>query len=304
MFRLSGSKSHEAPHIVKYIGDDVEHLIIPFLGTGAVWRRLMENDRTFATIQLNDLDDSVYRFWQSVQNGYHIRELERAKIRFCPERENEDEIMAEFERCKERWLTTGDPFAWYFMRLYAVGQFVFQPCDRANVASFDRMYLGYGLDTERPEKWEAIRSWMVRPGIELTNRNALDVVADSVGTCGRKAAAYIDPPYPIANKRHKMYPEELTIAQHHQLCELLKAARFRWILSMPFSLLVHEIYLKQTGFDRVFLPTPHAGHLGRSTTKTRDFEWIIKNFRGMTGLPEPQAATDAVEACTRSETNG
>ena len=304
MFRLPGSKSHEAPHIVKYIGDDVEHLVVPFLGTGAVWRRLMANDRTFATIHLNDLDDSVFRFWESVQNGCHVRDLERAKRRFCSERENEDEIMDEFERCKERWLTTGDPFAWYYMRLYALGQFVFKPCDRANIDSFDRMYLGYGLDKEKPEKWETIRSWMLRPGFKLTNRDALDLVADLVGTAGSETLAYIDPPYPIADKRHKMYPEELTIAQHHQLCELLKAARFRWILSMPFSLLVHEIYLKHTGFDRLFLPTPHAGHLGRSTTKTRDFEWIIKNFRGMTGLPNPQAESEAIVRCAGSGTNG
>ena len=304
MFRLGGSKSHEAPHIVKYIGEDVEHLVVPFLGTGAVWRRLMENDRTFATIHLNDLDDSVFRFWESVQNGRHVRDLERAKRRFCPERENEDEIMDEFERCKEQWLTTGNPFAWYFMRLYALGQFVFKPCDRANIASFDRMYLGYGLDKEKPEKWETIRSWMLRPGVELTNRNALDIVAELLGTSGPDTVAYIDPPYPIADKRHKMYPEELTIAQHHQLCELLKAARFRWILSMPFSLLVHEIYLKHTGFDRVFLPTPHAGHLGRSTTKTRDFEWIIKNFRGMNGLPNPGAESEEVVQCTGSGSHG
>jgi len=114
----------------------------------------------------------------------------------------------------------------------------------------------------------------------------------------------LDPSYAIVDKRHKMYPEELTIAQHHQLCELLKAARFRWILSMPFSLLVHEIYLKRTGFDRVFLPTPHAGHLGRSTTKLRDLEWIIKNFRGMTGLPNPQAESEAVVQRTGSGSNG
>lgn len=186
MFRYPGSKSHESRHIVNYIGDDVEHLVVPFLGTGAVWRRLIENGRMFATIQLNDLDESVYRFWESVQNGSHVCDLEQARSRFCPERENEDDIMDEFERCKKRWLTSGDPFAWYFMRLYAVGQFVFKPCDRANIASFDRIYLGSGLDSERPEKWETIRSWMLRPGVELTNRDALDVVADLVTVHGAK----------------------------------------------------------------------------------------------------------------------
>lgn len=304
MFRYPGSKSHESRHIVKYVGEDVEHLVVPFFGTGAVWRRLMKDDRTFTTIRLNDLDESVYRFWKSVEDGCHIPDLERARTRFCPERENEDDIMDEFERCKERWLTTGDPFAWFFMRLYAVGQFVFSPCDRANIASFDRTYLGYGLDKEKPEQWETRRSWIRQPGVELTNRDALDVISDLVRTAGPETLAYLDPPYPIADKRHKMYPEEPSIAQHHQLCELLKAARFRWILSMPFSLLVHEIYLKHTGFHRVFLPTPHAGHLGRSTTKTRDFEWIIKNFRGMTGLPNPPVESGEVESCPRGGTDG
>lgn len=145
---------------------------------------------------------------------------------------------------------------------------------------------------------------MLRPGVKLTNRDALDVVSDLVGSNNPGVLAYLDPSYPIADKQHKMYPEELSIAQHNQLCELLKAARFRWILSMPFSLLVHEIYLKQTGFDRVLLPTPHAEHLGRSTTKLRDFEWIIKNFPGMTGLSYPLAETNEVEHCTGSGANG
>lgn len=278
MFRYPGSKWHESQHIVKYIDTDVEHYVVPFLGSGAVWRRLMSQGREFVTVHLNDLDASVIRFWLSVLDGSHARDLRGARTEFCPEREHEDDIQEEFERCKERWLRDRDPFAWFILRLYAVGQFVFAPCDRANVASFDKMYLEYGLDREKPEKWDEIRSWLARPGVTLTNRNGLDVVTELVESAGQDTLGYLDPSYPIADKHHKLYPHELSIRQHRELCELLKAARFRWILSMPFSLLVRDIYLKGTGFNRVLLPTPHAGHLGRSTTKPRDYEWIIMNF--------------------------
>jgi site-specific DNA-adenine methylase len=278
MFRYPGSKWHESPHIVSYVSQMIEHLFIPFLGSGAVWRRLMSQGRQFASVHLNDLDQSVVRFWASVLDGSHTRELRRVRSVLCPEKEHEHDIQDEFEQSKVRWLQDGDPFAWYFLRLYAVGQFVFAPCDRANVASFDRMYLGYGLDRETPEKWEQIRSWLARPGVTLTNRDGLDIVAELAESAGPTTLAYLDPSYPIADKRHRFYPQELTIRQHHELCELLKAARFRWILSMPFSLLVRDIYLQGTGFNRVLLPTPHAGHLGRSTTKPRHHEWIIMNF--------------------------
>ena len=158
MFRYAGSKWHESLHIVKYISQLIMHFVVPFLGSGAVWRRLTSQGREFSTVHLNDLDESVIRFWNSVLDGSHVTELRRAQTTFCPEREHEDDIQEEFERCKERWLRDRDPFAWFILRLYAVGQFVFDPCDRANVASFDKMYLGYGLDREKPEKWDEIRS--------------------------------------------------------------------------------------------------------------------------------------------------
>ncbi len=259
MFRYPGSKWHESPHIVKYISQLIVHLVVPFLGSGAVWRRLMSQGREFATVHLNDLDESVMRFWRSVLDGSHVRNLRRAQTQFCPEREHEGDIQEEFERCKERWLKERDPFAWFFLRLYAVGQMVFDPCDRANIASFDKMYLGCGIERERPEKWDEIRSWLARPGVTLTNRNGLDVVAELVESAGPDTLTYLDCSYPIAGKRYLLYPKELTIRQHHELCELLKVARFRWILSMPISLLVRDIYLIGTGFKRVLLPTPHAG---------------------------------------------
>ncbi len=237
----------------------------------------MSQGRDFQTVELNDLDPSIYGFWSSVLDGSHCIALRSAQERFCPEAAHEQEIRDEFEACKNRWLTTGDPFAWYFLRLYALGQFVFKPSVRANVATFDPMYLGSGIERESVGTWEAIRSSLARPGVNLTCRNALEVVTELVESAGPETLAYLDPSYPIASKQYKMYPHELTLGEHHHLCKLLSHARFRWILSMPFSVLVHDIYLKDTRFARRLLPMPHAGHLGRSRTRTRVYEWIITN---------------------------
>jgi len=130
MFRYPGSKWNESAYIAKYINARASRLVVPFFGSGAVWRRLMAQGRSFAAVHVYDLDELVVRFWSSVKDGSHVENLISARAAFCPENENENEIRSEFARSKEVWRATGDPFAWFFLRLYALGQFVMRPHGR------------------------------------------------------------------------------------------------------------------------------------------------------------------------------
>jgi site-specific DNA-adenine methylase len=278
MFRYPGSKWNASAHIVKYIRNDVTAYVEPFLGSGGVWRRLMTQGRSFASVLLNDADSSVTEFWTSVKNGAFLPRLTECRDRLSPELFHEDEIREEFELSKDRWVHDGDSFAWFFLRLYAVGQFVQTPEDRRNVASFDPMYLGSGIDKETPETWAVVRSWLEEA--QITNQSALKMISDLLPIAGSETMVYLDPPYPVAKGKYKMYGIEPSHAEHQELCNLLKQARFKWLLSMPFNTLVNDIYVKNTDFQTRLIPTRQGGHLGRCKHTTREYEWLILPVEG------------------------
>jgi site-specific DNA-adenine methylase len=273
MFRYPGSKWNESAYIAKWIPADVTTYVEPFMGSAGVFRRLMSQGRSFNAVTLNDVDSSVSDFWHSVKDGSFFPKLLEARERLCPELFNEDAVRLEFENCKDRWSRNGDPFAWFFLRLYALGQFVQTKEDRKNIASFDPMYLGSGIDKQKPERWELIRSWLTSSTV--SNSNALTLIRDLTFKAGPKTMVYMDPPYPVCKSHYKMYSMEMAFSEHRELARILSNTPFQWLLSMPFSEMVNDIYVKPNGFRTVLIPSKQSGHLGRCKNIDREYEWLV-----------------------------
>lgn len=273
--QYAGNKQRRAKDIVRLIPHDVEHYVEPFAGIFSVFRCLLSDRDHIKTAIVNDLDADLYRWTMSLrgdnaEHGDFIERLADARDRFLPEYDHADEIRAEFEASKSRWIDDGDPFAWFFLRLYAVGQFVSRK--RANIASFEPIYLNRGLarwTIANAQKWRAALQFAT-----VTNRDALDLLRE----LGSDHFAYIDPPYFPYFQKSWLYPCELTEDQHQELAGILRETDCRWLLSMGDNPPARELHCHPS-FTCRQIRRNVTGHCKRSWSNGREMtEWLNRNY--------------------------
>lgn len=272
--RYAGSKQTQAKHIVRLIPHDVDHYVEPFAGLFSVYRKLLVG-RSLKSAIINDVDPDWYAWAMMVRgdnqdHGDFIERLADCRDRFLPELDHEDEIRAEFEACKGRWIFDGDPFAWFFLRVYALGQYVDR--NRNDLAFFDPKYFTHGLacwSLERAQQWRAALQ-----AATVSNDDAFGLLRG----LGSEHFAYIDPPYYPFCRKYGLYPHELTEDQHYELSGIFRQARFRFLLSMGDNPPARDLYCLPEYTKRLF----HYSYCGACrkshSTKRRVMEWINRNY--------------------------
>jgi len=291
--RWGGSKQRRAKDIVRIIPYDIEHYVEPFAGLCSVGRRLIAERPGMKSVLFSDMNADLIAWLEMIRgthqdHGDFLDRLRDARSRLLPETDHEAEIRAEFEKSKDDWLFNGDPFAWFFLHLYAVGQYVSR--HRANIASFDPAYFVHGLTcwtTEKASRWRTLlQRGTIRCGDALTLLRDLNEKADG------SYCAYLDPPYIPPDRRFDLYQHELDDEQHRELAEILKVARFRFVLSMGDSPRCRDLYVCDKSFTSPFCTNPgfvcrslyytYTGHARKQVAgrgkvgKTN--EWLIRNY--------------------------
>lgn len=290
--RYPGSKWKLSRRIVPYIPHDAEHYFEPFLGLGYVFKRLMLADVHFATFRLSDLNRPLVNFHLAVQGdktyGDIFERVADAHQRMLPESEHEREICAEWYRCRERLRYGDDPYDWMFVMSYAVGQY----CGRfrKNIASFYPGYLRGGIKIMTMHR---LREWQrMLQRAEISCCDALALLRqvnqrDDAASC----FFYLDPTYiaPNSKKGMDMYDHELTVAQHLELAAILKAARFRFILSIGDAPLARKLYIHDESFRSPFrevagfyavrvLPSNSGRRKNQDRKLAGTPEWLVMNY--------------------------
>lgn len=288
--RYGGSKWQRSKRIVSLIPPTAMHYYEPFCGIASVFRRIMQSGPTFHSYNINDLDSDVYRFPLMVRgdlqdHGNCIERLDATLCRFMPERDHEPELRQYFEECKVRWIEHDDPFAWFFLHLYAVGQYVFRPSRRPNIASFDPTYLRHGLACWTLEKARWWRTMFQQAS--LTNVDALALLEDLNATADHTHLVFLDPPYEPPHKAFHLYPHDFSEHEHRVMAGVLRESRFYFMLTMGNYPLTWELYLNDPAFEMIPLRCTYCGHRRQQkdkrdnsrNVKTRDRkktkEWLI-----------------------------
>jgi site-specific DNA-adenine methylase len=291
--RYPGSKKKLSKRIVALFPPDAEHYYEPFLGLGYVFELLMLTPNNLKTFHLSDVFRPLVNFHRAVKGdttyGDIIERLREARQRLLPEAEHEPEIRAEFYKRRERLRHVDDPFDWMFVQSYAFGQY----CGRfrKNIASFDPQYLGGGLKVMTLERLQQWRSMLQRA--ELARRDALELLRElSQRPDAASCFCYLDPSYIPPNgttHRMQMFQHELTVDQHRALAEILKAATFRFVLSIGDGPPARELYVTDesfrtpfrsiNGFYAVRVVPANSGrrkNQGRKLPGTP--EWMVTNY--------------------------
>ena len=268
--RYSVSKQTQAKHIVRLIPHDVDHYVEPFAGIFSVYRKLVQG-RSLKSAIINDVDPDWYAWAMMVRgnnqdHGDFLDRLQNCLNRFLPERDHEDEIRAEFADCKRRWINEGDPFAWFFLRVYAHGQYVDR--NRNDLACFDPSYLANGLacwSIEKAQRWRAALQ-----SATVTNEDAFGLLR----RLNADQFVYADPPYYPHCRKYDLYPHELTEDQHHELSSILQQARFRFLLSMGDNPPARDLYCLPEYTKRQYCGACRKSHSNKRVV----MEWINRNY--------------------------
>lgn len=304
--RYPGTKSKLSKWIVPYIPPKL-HYYEPFAGLAYVFKRLRESGQEMSSYHLSDLNTPLVNFHLACQGNERVRQdygdlftrWEAAREALVPEEDHEREIYREFRRYCDILRDLDDPCAWAFVQSYAVGQY----CGRfrRDIASFDPQYIGSGISVmtmERLHRWRELLQ-----DVDVQRRDALTLLQQlNERDDADKCICYLDPSYVSTDAQRwhsfNMYGVELSRDQHEQLRDLLKVARFRFILSLQDALLVREWYLDDESFRSPFrsvdgfygvriVPTnsgrragqPRGAGMGRP-------EWLIMNYDTSGGTDE------------------
>lgn len=295
--RYPGTKSKLSKWIVPYIPANL-HFYELFAGLAYVFKRLRESGQNMLSYHLSDLNKPLVNFHLASQGNEQIvkdygdlfARWEFARNAFLPEEDYEREIFLEFRRCCDILRDLDDPYAWAFVQSYAVGQY----CGkfRSDIASFDPQYLGSGVSAMTMERLHHWRDLL--QGVHIQHCDAFTILEQlNKRDDADKCICYLDPTYISTDARwhsFNMYGIELTRQHHEQLRNLLKVARFRFILSLQDAPLVREWYLEDESFRSPFrsidgfycvriVPT----NSGRRKSKPRGAgmgrpEWLIMNY--------------------------
>ncbi len=283
--RHPGSKGKISRHIVPLIPYDCLYYHEPFLGLGYVYKRLRLVGRSFKDYFLSDLFQPLVNYHLACQGdqtyGDIVERLIELRSMLLPESEHEEEIRAEFEECCYRLRFWHDPLDIIFVGCYANGQWLGR--HRRDFASFHPMFFRGGISVLTPEKVLAWRELLAPATIQCLDAmewlRALNEREDAYDHF-----VYIDPPYVTRDlggrNRFQMYQHDwLTLEPQLELLELLKNARFRFILSMGDSPYTREWYVrdKTLGFHAYTVPAVNSGKR-RKATRVHQEEWLILNF--------------------------
>jgi len=291
--RYPGSKWKLSRRIVPYVSTDAKHYFEPFFGLGYVFKRLMLTKVRFASITLSDLNRPLVNFHQAVQGdttyGDIFERVANARQRFLPESEHEPEIIAEWYRCRERLRYSDDPYDWMFVHCYALGQY----CGRfrKNISSFDPGLLRSGIKVMSMQR---LRQWQrMLQGAEILCCDAIPLLQQ---INERKDAAscicYLDPTYIPPDGQEegmKMYQVELSITQHLSLAQILRNARFRFVLSIGDGPPARKLYVTDESFQTPFrrakgfyavrvLPTNSGRRKNQNRNLAGTPEWLVMNY--------------------------
>jgi len=286
--RWGGSKARKSKDLVGLIPHDIEHYFEPFCGYFCVFRRLITMSPHLQSFHLNDINSDLIAWIHSIRDGDFVERLREVRDRLLPELDHEDEIRAEFEASKHRWIIEEDTFAWFLLHVYAVGQYVSR--NRSNIASFDPGYFNHGLQCETVEKALSFRRMLKRATV--TNEDALSLLRDLNKKADASHFVYLDPPYIPADRDYGLYQHEMTDDEQVELAEILKQAKFRFMLSMGDSPGARDLYIHDQGFQSPFRKdkgfrarqmlysyTGHARKQVQGRGKSgKTSEWVIMNY--------------------------
>jgi len=257
-----GGKHYLATKIIKLMPPHV-HYVEPYFGSGAV---LFAKDPEGVSEVVNDSNGDLINFW-TVLRGPKWREFYE-RMQFT--------VMSEWA-----WQEAGlDVPRDSLMRAWAF----FVRCRQSlagrmqEFATLSRTRTRRGMN-EQASAWlsaieglPAVHARLKR--VVILNRDALDVIRQQDGP---ETLFYLDPPYLAQTRAAKeIYQHEMTLGEHHLLCEALVRLKGHFILSgyrnKLYDTFAHKCEWHRADFD---LPNNAAG----GKRKRRMTECVWANYQ-------------------------
>jgi DNA adenine methylase len=215
---------------------------------------------------INDLNPDVYNIQRYIRDS---REFLDAIHEIRASLKTGDDRVRYYWRSKFL-LQFGNEFQqtlayWYLTRV-AWGQFVRR--ERPNIASYSWRHLNCKL----PTKPKCEQAHTIIQNVKITQ---LDYTAllDAPGT---NVWVFIDPPYFIDHHCSALYELDMTHDQHVKLAERLRRCTHKFLMTLNWNELTHELYIKPKDFRVDYRDYRYSGVIRKIQPFRK--ELIVRNY--------------------------
>lgn len=217
--RYPGGKFYGAKIILPLLNINHSEYREPFIGGGSIF---LAKEKAEGTNWINDKDDELINFYKVIQN-----EITANSLYAMLENEYVDKIRYSEILNFEPSSSIERAFKYFYLNRTSFSGIMNKP------------RWGYLIGSSlTPENWVS----RIKP--------VADKLRDTKITCAdfrellldgnENVLCYIDPPYYVAAKG--IYRIDFTLDDHNDLCEILKNAKFKFVLSYENSPIINDMY--------------------------------------------------------------
>lgn len=210
------------------------HYAEPYAGGAGVALSLLFQEYA-SHIHINDLDDSIYTFWDAALN--HTEKL-CDLISKTPVTVKEWEKQKKIQLHREEYGTLDLGFSTFFLnrtnRSGIINAGIIGGKDQSGEWKIDARY----NKIELIQRLRKIGSYKNR--ISIYKQDAADFIRDILPELPRKTLAYLDPPYFI--KGHRLYRNFYKKKDHQHIAEIMASVVQNWIVSYDNVPEIEQLY--------------------------------------------------------------
>lgn len=263
LLRYEGSKARGARELIALRPLTYSSYCEPFAGSAAIFWKLRQNVPRW----LNDLDPHVtgfYKWFRDCPDSVdRIRDLIKTRLITA------DDVQREFVQAKFDFVSAKNPadraLAYLVLNRFSYGQFVAE--HRPNIASLSWHHLRNGVTPLTREHLTRCKEML--QGVKITRMDFSKLLTKLPDDCW----TFIDPPY----YQQGHYDLELSIGQHEQLRDILKKAKFKFLLTIAYCPYAKELYASGDFKSVNKRKFPYTGNMPKdASAKT---ELIIRNYK-------------------------
>ena len=219
--RYPGGKFYGLKKIRPFLKVNHDEYREPFIGGGSVF---LDKELVPNVNWINDIDEELINFYQVIQNKEN-------RLKLFSLLENEVATKERHKQVKSMIIDDNIKAAFRFFYL--------------NRTSFSGIMVkprwGYAIGSSvPPEKWTKIIKPVAEKlqGVKITNLDFREVI--QLESKHKNVLLYLDPPYFKASK--SIYNHEFSLDDHLDLCDQLKATKFKFVLSYKNCEEIKKLY--------------------------------------------------------------
>lgn len=213
---------------------------------------------------INDIDEDVISFHRSMQGESdfidRVIEADQSFANMAI-----DEAIRAYNAHKVRWVFYDDNVSYYILHQFAYGPIVRR--ERSNVCSFS--FNHFNTRRGRTSRSRLTAARRLYQGVKITNGD----YSQLLDAPGQDVLLFLDPTYLFRPQSVPLYQHELTLQQHYELRDRLRACRHHWLMTLGYHPEVRKLYadFPMTVFRSERMPLSYRpdGSL---------YELIVRNF--------------------------